>query len=305
MLGSFVFHVITYVAVCSFLSAIWVLTGDGSIEDLSRIASDRTLPLAADLGFWPIWVWLSWGTAVVIHFGLVVWVGLFGRKARARRRELRRQAARTAVEIAKAAGPALDAHRSRHRERSARQGSRERRPPASAEAPSERRWVTVMFTDIANSTTLNEVLGDEAWNTVLRRHRDVVRRAFLERGGSEVNVQGDGFFARFTSPAEAVLCAVDIQKDNDRLGELEGVELKLRIGVHAGEAVEAEGDLVGRVINLASRVAAEAVPGEILVTEPVADYLGGKLRFEDRGLRELRGLAQPRHLLAVVWNDDA
>ena len=69
--------------------------------------------------------------------------------------------------------------------------------------------------------------------------------------------------------------------------------------------MEDDGDLVGRVVNVAARVTAETNPGEILVTEPVADYLGGQLRFEDRGLRELRGLTQPRHLLAVRWDEDA
>jgi len=62
-----------------------------------------------------------------------------------------------------------------------------------------------------------------------------------------------------------------------------------------------DGDLIGRVVNLAARVTGEAEPGEILVTEPVADYVGGELRLRDRGLRELRGVAQPRHVLAVVW----
>jgi class 3 adenylate cyclase len=73
--------------------------------------------------------------------------------------------------------------------------------------------------------------------------------------------------------------------------------------VHAGEAVDDEGDLVGRVINLASRVTDEAKPGEILVTEPVADQLVGKLELEDKGLRPLKGVSQPRHLLAVKWSE--
>lgn len=77
----------------------------------------------------------------------------------------------------------------------------------------------------------------------------------------------------------------------------------MRIGIHAGEAVEDDGDLVGRVVNVAARVAAEARPNEILVTEPVADHVGASLDFEDRGVRELRGVSQGRHLLAVLWAD--
>jgi class 3 adenylate cyclase len=110
--------------------------------------------------------------------------------------------------------------------------------------------------------------------------------------------------ARFGSPADAVLCGIDIQ---DELGQARGASdfvPEVRIGVHAGDVVEEDGDLIGRVINLASRVTDEANPGEILVTEPVADQLVGRLELEDKGLRPLKGLSQPRHLLAVRWTDD-
>lgn len=156
-----------------------------------------------------------------------------------------------------------------------------------------------MFTDLAESTRLNETLGDEEWSRILQDHRTLVRRALTARAGTEVGTQGDGFLARFPTPADAVLCAVDIQRDLREVGE---AALRIRIGINAGEAVEDDGDLVGRVVNLAARVAAEARPGEILVTEPVAEYLGTRLDFEDRGVRVLKGVSQPRHLLAVVWS---
>ncbi|MGH2759282.1 MAG: adenylate/guanylate cyclase domain-containing protein, partial [Actinomycetota bacterium] len=167
------------------------------------------------------------------------------------------------------------------------------------------RWVTVLFCDIADSTRLNEELGDDEWHSVLRRVRNIVRSALRARGGDEVGTQGDGTLARFSSPPDAVLCAVDIQ-ENLKAGRATGSFIpEVRIGIHAGEAVEDEGDLVGRVINLASRVTGEAEPGEILVTEPVADQLVGRLELEDKGLRALKGLTQPRHLLAVRWSDPA
>jgi class 3 adenylate cyclase len=100
-----------------------------------------------------------------------------------------------------------------------------------------------------------------------------------------------------------VLCGIDIQSELGTAREASDFVPELRIGVHAGEAVEDDGDLIGRVINLASRVTDEATPGEILVTEPVADQLVGKLELEDKGLRSLKGLQQPRHLLAVKWAD--
>ena len=159
-----------------------------------------------------------------------------------------------------------------------------------------------MFTDLANSTSLTEALRDAEWSRFLARHRATLRAAFQDRGGVEVGSQGDGLLARFASPADAVLCAVDIQRKIDELREGGGLVPRLRIGIHAGEAVEGEGDIVGRVVNLAARVTGEAAPGEILVTEPVADELAGRIELQDRGLRPLKGVQQPRHLLAVLWS---
>jgi class 3 adenylate cyclase len=139
---------------------------------------------------------------------------------------------------------------------------------------------------------------------VVGRYREFVRAAFAGRGGEEVGTQGDGFLGKFSSPAEAVLCGVDIQREMDGVQEQSELDLQVRIGIHAGEAVEDDGDLIGRVVNLAARVTDQAEPGEVLVTEPVADYLGGKLQLEDRGLRDLKGVPQPRHLLAVRWDGE-
>ena len=169
--------------------------------------------------------------------------------------------------------------------------------------PPSRKWVTVMFCDVADSTHHNERLGDDEWHRVLAHIRSVARAALTQRGGTEVGTQGDGMLARFESPADAVLCGVDIQSELGAARSVNDFVPEVRIGVHAGDVVEEEGDLVGRVINLASRVTGEATPGEILVTEPVADQLVGKLELEDKGLRTLKGLAQPRHLLAVRWSE--
>ncbi|MGH8983976.1 MAG: adenylate/guanylate cyclase domain-containing protein, partial [Acidimicrobiia bacterium] len=179
----------------------------------------------------------------------------------------------------------------------------------SAPSTPSRQWVAVMFTDIANSTALAETLGDDEWTRVLARYRGLVRAAFAARDGTEVGTQGDGFLGRFASPAEAVQCGVDIQREMQDVREHVDLDLGVRIGIHAGEAVEDDGDLIGRVVNLAARVTDEACPGEVLVTEPVADLLaadgpGGKLALEDKGLRELRGVPQARHLLAVHWDAD-
>jgi len=246
-----------------------------------------------------VWVILACATVLVIHLGVVLAVGLFGGKARRRRRAMAREARRAAHEM----------HRQAHAAKAARREQRAQRVSATAPAaptkPSgpERKWVTVMFTDIANSTGLTEDLGDDEWSRILSSHRELVRNLFVAHSGEVVGTQGDGCLGRFPTPAEAVLCAVEVQKEIAQTREDTHFPIQVRIGIHAGEAVEDDGDLVGRVVNVAARVTAETKPGEILVTEPVADYLGGQLRFEDRGLKELRGLTQPRHVLAVRWDD--
>jgi class 3 adenylate cyclase/acyl dehydratase len=296
-MAGFVAHLFTYTAVCAFLVAVWVLAGEGSWSDVSSMAR---APSTIDGGFWPIWVILSWGTAVVIHLGAVLGFGIFGRRRRARRRDERDRRREEALAIAGRLADAGDAVVRGVRGR-ATAGAASPPAPAAASGEPSRRWVTVMFTDIVDSTQLTEALGDDAWSTLLRDHRELVRRCFVERGGREVSTAGDGFLARFNSAAEAVLCAVDIQQG---LSERRGggaVVPRLRIGIHAGEVVEDDGDLVGRVVNLASRVAAEAEPDEIMVTEPVADHLAGGLELEDRGVRSLKGVSRPRHLLSVRW----
>jgi class 3 adenylate cyclase len=277
---------------------VWLLTG-GTVHELTLVAKNPTSWDQYD--FWPVWVVLAWGAAIVIHLGVVLAIGLFGGRARRRRKELAREAHRAAREMHQQAHAAKAARRQERREE--RRGPSERTERRKPSGP-ERKWVTVMFTDIANSTGLTEDLGDDEWSRLLSAHRDLVRSLFVAHGGDVVGTQGDGCLGRFPTPAEAVLCAVNVQREIAQTREDTSFPIQVRIGIHAGEAVEDDGDLVGRVVNVAARVTAETKPGEILVTEPVADYLGGQLSFEDRGLKELRGLSQPRHVLAVRWDDD-
>jgi class 3 adenylate cyclase len=289
-------HLIVYAAVNAFIVALWVLLGGGDVNTLRAIVDD---PMSAlDRNFWPIWPILGWGLFLVCHAAFAIPNALFGSRARKRRRAIAKGAATAAKDIGREVVGAIDtAHERRMR-------SQERHPD-EAPVPSspERRWVTVMFCDIADSTLHNERLGDDEWHRVLAHIRGIVRAALTQRGGTEVGTQGDGMLSRFASPADAVLCGIDIQSELGTAREASDFVPELRIGVHAGEAVEDDGDLIGRVINLASRVTDEATPGEILVTEPVADQLVGKLELEDKGLRSLKGLQQPRHLLAVKWAD--
>ncbi len=164
-----------------------------------------------------------------------------------------------------------------------------------------RSFVAAMFVDIVGSTELNEAMGDESWSRVRDRYRELVRDCLDACGGSEVSVAGDGVLARFDQPTAAVRCAIAVQRRLDDLRHEAGFAPTVRIGIHSGDVVEDGDDVIGAVVNLASRVTSAAGPGEIFVTEHVADHLSASLTAEDRGLHTLKGVSRPRHLLAVSW----
>jgi class 3 adenylate cyclase len=176
------------------------------------------------------------------------------------------------------------------------------RPSKAPTTSAGRQWVAVMFTDLVGSTGLAESLGDSTWHEILASHRQVVRQCLTDHQGTEVGTQGDGFLVRFETPDAAVACATSLHRSMSETRTAGSFVPELRIGIHAGEAVSDDNDLVGRVINLAARVTDAAEPGEILITEPVADHLSPGIGLVDRGLKPLKGFAQPRHLLAVVWH---
>jgi class 3 adenylate cyclase len=163
-----------------------------------------------------------------------------------------------------------------------------------AEPDAQRRFATLLFTDIVGSTELAAELGDRGWRALIQRHHAAVRRLLRRHGGREIDTAGDGFFATFDQPARAVRCASALVAT---LGEL---EITIRAGLHAGE-VEQIGDRLGGIaVHLASRVAASAAPGEVLVSGTLRDMLAGsEIRFEDRGQHRLRGVPGEWRLFAV------
>ena len=164
------------------------------------------------------------------------------------------------------------------------------------------RFVVAMFVDVVGSTGLNEALGDDGWVRVRARLQDVLRECFEREGGWEVNSAGDGILARFEHPNSAACAAVEIQRRLARQRQETGFAPSVRIGIHSGDAVEVGDDLIGGVVNLASRVTGAGEPDQITVTEHVADHLDGSFDTEDRGIHSLKGVSRPRHLLSVRWN---
>jgi class 3 adenylate cyclase len=121
-----------------------------------------------------------------------------------------------------------------------------------------------------------------------------VRRELARFRGEEIDTAGDGFFASFDGPARAVRCAQAIVAGVGELG------LELRAALHTGECELHDGKPAGLAVNIGSRVAAEAAPGEVLVSGTVKDLVAGSgIEFEDRGQRDLRGIPGEWRLYAV------
>jgi class 3 adenylate cyclase len=154
---------------------------------------------------------------------------------------------------------------------------------------------TVMFTDIVGSTERAAELGDRAWRDLLHDHHVLVRRELARFRGQELDTAGDGFFATFDGPARAISCARSVV---DALGEL---DLSVRAGVHTGECELQDGKVTGIAVNIGARVAAAAGPGEVLVSGTVKDLVAGSgFEFQERGLRDLRGVPGEWQLYAAL-----
>jgi class 3 adenylate cyclase len=142
-------------------------------------------------------------------------------------------------------------------------------------------------------------LGDEAGRAVLREHEDITRDVLKQHGGTEVKTMGDGFMASFASVTKAVECAIALQR---AFAEREGEPLAVRVGLNAGEPIEEDGDLFGATVILASRIAAKAEGGEILVSDNVRSLSSGKnFLFAGRGEFEAKGIEEPVRIYEVRW----
>ena len=162
---------------------------------------------------------------------------------------------------------------------------------------------TILFTDVANSTSLTQSLGDDVALAVLGVHDTIVRDTLSALGGREVKHTGDGIMASFVSAASAVRCAIQIQRELEKHAQANpGRPLKVRIGAAAGEPVEQNDDLFGSTVQLAARLCAHAQPEQILVSNAIPDLCLGKgLSFEDLGEIVLKGFGQPVRAHAAAW----
>jgi class 3 adenylate cyclase len=162
---------------------------------------------------------------------------------------------------------------------------------------------TILFTDVANSTTLTQSLGDEAALAILGVHDTIVRDALAALGGREIKHTGDGIMASFVSAAGAVRCAIQIQRELNKHAQMNPKRLlKVRVGAAVGEPVEQDNDLFGSTVQLAARLCAHAQPEQILVSNAIAELCLGKgLLFEDVGEVTLKGFNSPVRAHAAAW----
>jgi class 3 adenylate cyclase len=163
-----------------------------------------------------------------------------------------------------------------------------------------RALATLLFTDLVDSTSIANRVGDTAWRELLTAHFESMRSELDRFGGREVDTTGDGVFATFDGPARALHCADAMRRTASRQG------LTIRAGVHVGEVELVGGGVRGVAVHEAARVMAKAGAGEILASEMtrvLASTAG--LQFEDRGLYELKGLAGEWRLYALASESPA
>ena len=128
---------------------------------------------------------------------------------------------------------------------------------------------TVLFTDIVRSTEKLVELGDARWRELVERHHALVRALLGRFGGRELDTAGDGFFASFDGPIRAIRCAHAIRESIGGLG------LEVRAGLHTGECEVIGDKLTGIAVNIGARLAAQAQPGEVIVSSTVKDLVAG------------------------------
>ncbi len=153
----------------------------------------------------------------------------------------------------------------------------------------------ILFTDVVGSTETNEQLGNRAWKQLAEQHHAIIRNSLERHGGVEVDTAGDGFFATFDTPTQAITCALAIVEEVRRLG------IEVRAGIHSGECTVIDGKDGGLAVSIGARVGALAGSSEVLVSGTVRDLLAGsEFVFEDRGLHVLKGVSGHWPLFAVV-----
>jgi class 3 adenylate cyclase len=163
--------------------------------------------------------------------------------------------------------------------------------------------VTIVFTDIVDSTVLLSRLGDAAWVEVIRRHNEIIDEVTTAHGGTVVETQGDGSMLAFPSARGAVACSQAIQHAIERAFADFSPPIRIRIGIHTGDAIQEAEHFFGTTVHYAARVAAQAVGGEVLVSSLVRELVAGgasNVAFLEGREVNLKGLEGSHRVYALA-----
>src|SRR5215210_3507388 len=164
---------------------------------------------------------------------------------------------------------------------------------------------TFLFTDVEGSTQLVKQLRGR-YPEVLAEHQRILREAFTRHGGHEVDTQGDAFFVAFANARDAVLAAVDAQRALRDHPWPDGVNVRVRIGIHTGQAAPVDGRYAGVAVHRAARISAAGHGGQILVSQTAHNLLEDEeeeipgVELRDLGQQRLKDLDRPVHVYQVA-----
>jgi class 3 adenylate cyclase len=169
--------------------------------------------------------------------------------------------------------------------------------------------ITIVFTDIEGSTARAVELGDVRWMETLGAHNALVRTRVARHGGREVKAQGDGFMLTFPSARRALLCMIDVQRALAAYARSRPVEaVRVRVGLHTGEVIVGDdGDVFGRHVITAARIANLAAGGEILASSLVREIVEarGDVMFGAPRTVALKGIGGSQIVHPVLWREGA
>src|SRR3954463_735010 len=164
--------------------------------------------------------------------------------------------------------------------------------------------VTFVFSDIEGSTNLLKKLGDAGYAEALATHRRLMRETFAAHDGQEIDTQGDAFFYSFVRAREAVAAAVDVQRAHAAQSWPQGAEVRIRLGLHTGEPVVGDDGYTGLDVVRASRIAATATGGQVLLSEATAAIAAKNLpdgvTLKPAGERQLKDIDEPETVFELV-----
>jgi class 3 adenylate cyclase len=166
--------------------------------------------------------------------------------------------------------------------------------------------VTIVFSDIESSTEMATRIGDTAWLAVLNAHNTIVQRNLDKWGGSVVKNQGDGFMLTFSSARRALCCMAEVQQELTRHAAANPEQgVRIRVGAHTGEVIVDDGDIFGKHVIVAARVANLAAGGEILVSSLVWDITSarGDLEYGEPRVVTLKGIEGSWTVYPFIWEN--